>query len=179
MSPPVLKPSVPIPIDDKVLIDVISKAKDFAIMHGSAMRSKANFSPDTLQVKSISCWLKILLQDLLCFQFAPFILTPSSFPRNEFKKAVEIQPILNELMHNVAMDSEFLKSTLRSTVEVDEFTGELFKIYEKVLEEGISQVLSFLLNHFFALGFFFNSFYFLAKIQLVRILKNNSKLFYF
>lgn len=60
MSPPVLKPSVPIPIDDKVLIDVISKAKDFAIMHGSAMRSKADYSPDTLQVKFISCLLKIL-----------------------------------------------------------------------------------------------------------------------
>lgn len=121
MSPPVLKSSVPIPIDDKILIDVISKAKDFALMHGSAMRSKSEYSADSLQ-------------------FAPFILTPSSFPRNEFKKAVEIQPILNELMHNVAMDSEFLKSTLQSTCEVDEFTGGLFKIYEKVLEEGISQV---------------------------------------
>lgn len=50
MSPPILKSSVPIPIDDKILIDVISKAKDFAIMHGSAMRSKSEYSPDSLQV---------------------------------------------------------------------------------------------------------------------------------
>lgn len=141
MSPPVLKPSVPIPIDDKILIDVISKAKDFALMHGSAMRSKSEYSPDSLQVNFIE-FLNSFVLDKFIFllQFAPFILTPSSFPRNEFKKAIEIQPILNELMHNVAMDSEFLKSTLRSTVEVDEFTGGLFKIYEKVLEEGISQV---------------------------------------
>lgn len=59
MSPPVLKPSVPIPIDDKILIDVISKAKDFAIMHGSAMRSKSEYSPDSLQVNLIELFVSV------------------------------------------------------------------------------------------------------------------------
>nr|XP_019553434.2 glutathione synthetase-like isoform X2 [Aedes albopictus] len=120
---PVLQSCIPLPIEEDRLLDIVEKAKDWAIMHGAAMRSKANFSPDALQ-------------------FAPFILTPSSFPRKEFEKAVELQVTLNELMHCVAHDDEFLKETLQNTIQVDAFTGSLFKIYETVLKEGIAQPLS-------------------------------------
>lgn len=47
-----------------------------------------------------------------------------------------MQPVRNELMHLVAHDTEFLRQTLGNTIKVDEFTGNLFKIYEKVLAEG-------------------------------------------
>ncbi|TMW39349.1 hypothetical protein DOY81_015571, partial [Sarcophaga bullata] len=87
----------------------------------AGMRSKKNFSPDSLN-------------------FAPFLLTPSSFPRKEFHKAVDLQTIINRLMHNVAHDEEFLTTTLAETVKVDEFTGNLFKIYKKVLANGFGQV---------------------------------------
>nr|XP_029717350.1 glutathione synthetase-like isoform X4 [Aedes albopictus] len=120
---PVLQSCIPLPIEEDRLLDIVEKAKDWAIMHGAAMRSKANFSPDALQ-------------------FAPFILTPSSFPRKEFEKAVELQVTLNELMHCVAHDDEFLKETLQNTIQVDAFTGSLFKIYETVLKEGIAQPIS-------------------------------------
>ena len=33
--------------------------------------------------------------------FAPFMLFPSPFPRDEFEKAVGLQVIINELMHKV------------------------------------------------------------------------------
>ncbi|EAT39011.1 AAEL009154-PA [Aedes aegypti] len=120
---PVLESCIPLPIEENRLLDIIEKAKDWAIMHGAAMRSKANFSPDALQ-------------------FAPFILTPSSFPRKEFMKAVELQVTLNELMHSVAHDEAFLRETLKNTIKVDAFTGSLFEIYETVLKEGISQPIS-------------------------------------
>lgn len=120
---PVLESCIPLPIEENRLLDIIEKAKDWVIMHGAAMRSKANFSPDALQ-------------------FAPFILTPSSFPRKEFMKAVELQVTLNELMHSVAHDEAFLRETLKNTIKVDAFTGSLFEIYETVLKEGISQPLS-------------------------------------
>ena len=35
--------------------------------------------------------------------FAPFVLFPSSFPRNEFNKALRLQTVLNELMHKVRL----------------------------------------------------------------------------
>ncbi|EAA06258.5 AGAP000534-PA [Anopheles gambiae str. PEST] len=116
-----LQSCVPFPLDDALLQEVVEKAKDWAIMHGAAMRSKQDFNPDALL-------------------FAPFILTPSSFPRKEFQKAVELQPLLNELIHAVAHDSQFLLATLSSTEKVDEFTRALIAIYRTVLDEGIAQV---------------------------------------
>nr|XP_040223858.2 glutathione synthetase-like isoform X2 [Anopheles coluzzii] len=118
-----LQSCVPFPLDDALLQEVVEKAKDWAIMHGAAMRSKQDFNPDALL-------------------FAPFILTPSSFPRKEFQKAVEMQPLLNELIHAVAHDSQFLLATLSSTEKVDEFTRALIAIYRTVLDEGIAQTVT-------------------------------------
>nr|XP_014092058.1 glutathione synthetase isoform X1 [Bactrocera oleae]XP_014092060.1 glutathione synthetase isoform X1 [Bactrocera oleae] len=120
---PVLEPCIPLSIEERTLIDVTEKAKDWAIMHGAAMRSKANFSSDSLN-------------------FAPFILMPSSFPRKEFEKAKNLQTIINQLMHNVAHDEEFLTTTLAETVKVDEFTANLFNVYKKVLANGFGQSIS-------------------------------------
>jgi hypothetical protein len=53
---------------------------------------------------------------------------------------VNLQIVLNELVHKIAHDSEFLRETLASTIQVDDFTGNLFKIYETVLNEGFAQV---------------------------------------
>lgn len=74
--------------------------------------------------------------------FAPFLLLPSPFPRQEFKRAQELQTLLNELMHKVAHDNEFLEDTLSKTIEVDEFTGRLFKIHQQILSEGGSAQVS-------------------------------------
>lgn len=76
----------------------------------------------------------------LLFQFAPFVLTPSLYPRKEFEKAINLQTVLNELTHNVAHDVKFLRETLASTIKVDDFTAALFRIYETVLAEGAAQV---------------------------------------
>lgn len=103
------------------LKELTEKVKDWALMHGAGMRSKSNFSTDSLY-------------------FAPFVLLPSPFPRKEFKKAVDLQPDLNELMHRVAHNRKFLTDSLKETIQVDDFTKNLFKIYETVLEEGITQV---------------------------------------
>lgn len=45
-----LEPCIPLPLDEKVLKDIIAKAKDWEIMHGAAMRSKEAFSEDSLSV---------------------------------------------------------------------------------------------------------------------------------
>lgn len=119
-----LESDLPIEIPEDQLKEVVEKAKDWALMHGAAMRSKTNFSSDSLQ-------------------FAPFILLPSPFPRKEFQKAIELQTVLNELTHRVAHSREFLTKSLKEAVQVDEFTGNLFKIYETVQDEGVTQVSGF------------------------------------
>ena len=74
--------------------------------------------------------------------FAPFLLLPSPFPRQEFVRAETLQILLNELMHKVAHDNEFLEKTLSKTIEVDDFTGRLYKIHQQILEEGGSAQVS-------------------------------------
>lgn len=70
------------------------------------------------------------------------MLTPSLYPRSEFEKATNLQTVLNELIHNVAHDADFLRETLASTIKVDDFTAALFRIYETMLAEGAAQVRS-------------------------------------
>lgn len=119
----VLPSAIDLPLNPKVLEEIISKSKDWALMHGVCMRSKTNFNIDSLQ-------------------FAPFVLTPSLYPRKEFEKAVNLQTILNDLIHRVAHDHQFLKETLAGTIQVDDFTAKLFEIYETVHSEGFTQILS-------------------------------------
>ncbi|XP_050673118.1 glutathione synthetase-like isoform X4 [Leptidea sinapis] len=121
MSQARLTSCLPLPLDNKVLVNVIEKAKDWALMHGVGMRDKKHFTKDAIQI-------------------APFVLLPSPFPRTEFAKAIELQPILNELMHKVAHDEEFLESTLQNALQVDEFTAKLYDVWVKVRSEGITQL---------------------------------------
>lgn len=50
-----LDPCIPLPVEETLLKEVIGKAKDWAIMHGAAMRSRDRFSEDTLQVIAACC----------------------------------------------------------------------------------------------------------------------------
>ena len=68
--------------------------------------------------------------------FAPFLLLPSPFPRQEFDRAVKLQTLLNELIHKVAHDRDFLTRTLAKTIIVDDFTRRLFEVYETINKEG-------------------------------------------
>lgn len=124
-----IESDLPTDIPDEELKEIVEKAKDWALMHGAAMRSKTNFSSDALL-------------------FAPFILLPSPFPRKEFLKATALQTVLNELTHRVAHSREFLTRSLKEAVQVDEFTGNLFKIYETVQDEGVTQVSLFVFFFF-------------------------------
>jgi len=112
-----MDPIIEIPLESEILTDVVEKAKDFCLMHGICMRRKDAFDRDALH-------------------FAPFLLMPSPFPRQEFNRAKELQTVLNELMHKVAHDNDFLKETLAKTITVDDFTCRLFEIHQKIIDEG-------------------------------------------
>lgn len=112
-----------LPIEQDILIDLVEKAKDWALMHGVAMRSKSDFNSNAIE-------------------FAPFVLLPSVIRVEDFNKLTAIQLIFNELVHKVACNYEFLKMCLVDTVLVDQFTRNLFNIYESVIREGDVQPLS-------------------------------------
>ncbi|CRL02585.1 CLUMA_CG015836, isoform C [Clunio marinus] len=125
MSENILPSCISLPLSGKELEEIVSKAKDYALMHGICMRSKANFNPDNLQ-------------------FAPFVLTPSLYPRKEFEKATKLQIILNKMIHNVAHDVDFLRETLASTIKMTSQHHSLKSMkqfYRKVLLSYILQEL--------------------------------------
>lgn len=70
----------------------------------------------------------------------PVTLLPSKFPKKQFDFAKEIQPYVGELVHNIANDHDFLKESLADVIKADEFTRNLWEIYETVRSEGIAQV---------------------------------------
>ncbi len=76
----------------------------------------------------------------MALTFAPLALLPPPVPRHGCQRAVELQPILNCLMCKVANDTEFLKVTLKATIQVDNFTRRLYDIMEIVNSEGLAQV---------------------------------------
>jgi len=112
-----MEPVVALPLQHQQLQDLVEKAKDYALMHGICMRRRDRFDRDALH-------------------FAPFVLFPTPFPRQEYEKAIKLQPILNILYHKIAHDYEFLKNCLELTVQADSFTARLWDIYETVREEG-------------------------------------------
>eukprot|EP00127_Corallochytrium_limacisporum_P000834 Clim_evm10s26 gene=Clim_evmTU10s26 len=73
---------------------------------------------------------------------APFALLPSPIPRMEYKKALTLQPILNELVQQVAEDADFLRAVLKPAAATDDFTRKLLEINDRVLAEGRTQVLN-------------------------------------
>merc|ERR1719245_3004216 len=117
MNDQTFSPCVPLELGAEALEELVDKAKDFALMHGICMRRKDAFDRDALH-------------------FAPFVLFPSPFPKEEFHKAVALQTTLNELMHHVAHNYNFLREALKHTIKVDEFTGKLWEIYETIKSEG-------------------------------------------
>ncbi|KAF8783109.1 Glutathione synthetase like protein [Argiope bruennichi] len=62
----------------------------------------------------------------------PVCLVPSPFPKTWFQHVGDLQPYLNFILHKVAYSKDILKECLASTMEVDEFTRNIFKIYEAV-----------------------------------------------
>ncbi|CAG9813355.1 unnamed protein product [Phaedon cochleariae] len=123
MSQNMLPRHIPLPIPNELLQETVSKSKDWMVAHGCAMRKKNDYSEDTVQI-------------------VPFIVLPSTIPRKEFNKVVRLQTVLNELMHRVAHDHTFLEECFKDAIEVDDFSANLFKIYEAVREEGICQAIS-------------------------------------
>ncbi|CAL1684034.1 unnamed protein product [Lasius platythorax] len=118
-----LEPCIQLPLSEEKLRESVDKAKDWTLMHGMSMRSRKNFSKDQVQI-------------------LPFTLIPSSFPEKPFFTVKSVQVLLNELIHKVAYDKEFLTNSLKSTIQADPFTAKLFRIYEIVYEEGFSQNIS-------------------------------------
>lgn len=113
--------AVPVPLSK--LNQTVADAKDLAALNGVLMRTRENpHSSDTVSP-------------------APFMLIPSSIPKDLFQLAKDIQPLINELYYKVANDYDFLWRTLERTIAVDEFTAKQWEIVEQVKKSGLTKSL--------------------------------------
>ena len=73
---------------------------------------------------------------------APLALFPSPFPRHLFGNAQRLQKIYNVLYARITMDEEFLDEVMgeQGVGKVDEFTGQLWRSWKGLRDEGIIQV---------------------------------------
>lgn len=74
---------------------------------------------------------------------APLALFPTSYPRSKFLLAQRLQPLYNVLYARVATDEKFLDGVMGGVDgvgKVDEFTGQLWRCWKQLRDEGIQQV---------------------------------------
>ncbi|PCH40544.1 glutathione synthase [Wolfiporia cocos MD-104 SS10] len=75
---------------------------------------------------------------------APLALFPSPIPRRLFELAKRLQRIYNVLYARVAMDADFLDQVMgeeQGVGKVDEFTGQLWRRWRQLRDEGVAQPL--------------------------------------
>ncbi|KAJ1974368.1 Glutathione synthetase [Dimargaris verticillata] len=75
-------------------------------------------------------------------QHAPFALFPTPFPKACFNQVVDLQPVLNQLFDRIARDHDFLARCIESVVTVDEFTAQLYKVYQQTRAKPSSQSIT-------------------------------------
>ncbi|KAF9407232.1 hypothetical protein BGZ94_002783 [Podila epigama] len=73
---------------------------------------------------------------------APVSLFPTPFPKPAFQDAVRIQPLFNQLVHDISEDDAFLKEIMENLSTVDDFVKRLYELYLTVKAEGIAQPAS-------------------------------------
>lgn len=112
-----MEPCTPVPLPPAQLHDLVEKAKDYALINGNCMRQRNCIDRDAIH-------------------FVPFTLLPTPFPRQEFMRAVHLQPLLQELFYKLSHDDAFLRETFMHTVKADEYTRRVFDIYDAVMKSG-------------------------------------------
>uniref|UniRef100_A0A672ZL99 Glutathione synthetase n=1 Tax=Sphaeramia orbicularis TaxID=375764 RepID=A0A672ZL99_9TELE len=108
--------------------DLAEVAKDEALLQGVVMRTRE--TPNSSELVT----------------YTPLTLFPTSVPKAVFLQALAVQTHYNTLVDRISQDSDFLKEALASTIEVDDFTARLFRIYQQILKEGRSQSIVLGLN---------------------------------
>lgn len=81
-----------------------------------------------------------------CVAHAPITLLPSPFPKRIYQECLDIQPIVNKLILNIANDLSFIENTFSDIVKTDEFTRSLLDINRVTLKEGLAQPIIACIN---------------------------------
>ncbi|CAG7852736.1 Glutathione synthetase {ECO:0000256/PIRNR:PIRNR001558} Short=GSH-S {ECO:0000256/PIRNR:PIRNR001558}; {ECO:0000256/PIRNR:PIRNR001558} [Serendipita indica DSM 11827] len=124
-------PPWPPSLSQAQLDELLLQATTYALAHGLLYLppNSSNLPPPAIPASAIH---------------APFALFPTPFPRHLFEHAMKLQRIYNVLYTRVASDEAFLDQILSAETgvgKVDEFVGNLWRIWKDVRTEGLVQPL--------------------------------------
>lgn len=85
-------------LNEEQLTILRDAALDFALSHGLVVRPPPSTDDTTTQQEGVIN--------------APVALFPTPFPVNAFNNAVKIQPLYNQLVHDISQDDAFLKEIM-------------------------------------------------------------------
>uniref|UniRef100_A0A667X2H3 Glutathione synthetase n=1 Tax=Myripristis murdjan TaxID=586833 RepID=A0A667X2H3_9TELE len=114
--------------DPDRLKDLADEAKELALQHGALLRIFEN--PNSSEV----------------ITYTPFTLFPSPVPKAKFLQALALQIHYNLLVDRISQDPGFLEEALASTIQADDFTANLFRLYREVQQEGRTKSIVMGLN---------------------------------
>ena len=95
----------------------IAAIRDYALQRGLLVRASEDPKDDR------------------CMQIAVTVL-PTLFPEELFHLACDVQRDVNDLVHAVSQDHQFLVAVLGAAIKSDEFTRRLFQVYEQVRQDN-------------------------------------------
>ncbi|KAG0307317.1 hypothetical protein BGZ98_000552 [Dissophora globulifera] len=119
-------------VTEEQLLILKDAALDFALSHGLVVRPPLPSKADSPEAHALAGGVNN----------APVSLFPTPFPTKAFNNAISIQPLFNQLVHDISEDDAFLKEIMESLSTVDDFVKRLYDLYLLVKSEGITQPAS-------------------------------------
>lgn len=115
------------PLSPERLDEMVQRVGGWALLNGVQKKITATEFPERLEPM-------------------PFTLFPSILPGDVLRKTRGLQTAFQTVIYKVANDHEFMKECLKGLLNVDDFTKQLWTIYETVRAEGIAQEISLVLT---------------------------------
>lgn len=83
------------------------------------------------------CFVGMALQVKSGLDHIPVTLLPTPFPKQQLKKAMEVQQYFNKIFFRVRSDPVFIAERLRETAAADPFTGRLLNMFNTLEDAGV------------------------------------------
>lgn len=115
------------PLSPKRLDELVQRVSGWALINGVQKKITATEFPERIEPM-------------------PFTLFPSILPADVLKKTKSLQTTFQTVIYKVANNHEFMKDCLKGLLDVDDFTRQLWTIYETVRSEGPAQNISVILT---------------------------------
>lgn len=116
---PASSPEDPPELCDEHMLNLITQIEDWQINHGSLLKAQTEHS---IQARPVGV-----------------SVFPTAFPRANFRRALHLQEIYNELYCAIADDEEWIFSVIKDLIPVEPLAGVLWGIYEEVKKAGFVQ----------------------------------------